>query len=61
MGKPAVRSGVSSLDEVSVTEPANNFGGPTPVFRVADVDASVAYYTQALGYQVQFRWGDDFA
>ena len=56
-----MRSGVSSLDEVSVTEPANNFGGPTPVFRVADVDASVAYYTQALGFQVQFRWGDDFA
>ena len=44
-----------------MTEPADDFGAPTPVFRVTDVEASVAYYTQALGFQVQFRWGDDFA
>ena len=34
-----------------MTEPANDFGAPTPVFRVTDVEASVAYYTQALGFE----------
>lgn len=44
-----------------MAEAANFFGPPVPVFRVADVDASVAYYTQALGFEVRFRWGGDFA
>jgi len=42
-------------------EATNFFGPPTPVFRVTDVDASVAYYTQALGFEVRFRWSEDFA
>ena len=47
--------------EVSVAEPTNFFGPATPVFRVTDVAASVAYYTQALGFEVRFQWSDDFA
>ena len=31
------------------------FGGVTPVLRVASVVASLDYYTQALGFQVQFK------
>ena len=47
--------------EVSVAEATNFFGPATPVFRVTDVAASVAYYTQALGFEVRFQWSDDFA
>lgn len=36
------------------------FGGVIPVLRVADVDRSVEYYTQALGFQLDFR-SPDFA
>lgn len=53
--------GVSSPEEVTLPEPVNFFGSPTPVFRVADVDASVTYYTKALGFDVRLRWSDDFA
>lgn len=42
-------------------EGANNFSPPTPVFRVKDVDASIAYYTQALAFELRFRWSNDFA
>lgn len=34
------------------------FGGVNPVLRVADVAASVDYYTQALGFRVSFRYPD---
>ena len=36
------------------------FGGVIPVLRVANLDASVEYYTQALLFQVDFR-SPDFA
>jgi predicted lactoylglutathione lyase len=39
----------------------NTFGSPVPVFRVKDVDASVAYYLNALGFQLQWRANDGFA
>jgi len=39
----------------------NTFGGPVPVFRVKDVDASVAYYLNALGFKLQWRASDGFA
>lgn len=38
---------------------ANTFGKPVPVFRVADVTASVKYYEQALGFRVA-PWSDEF-
>lgn len=39
----------------------NNFGSPMPVFRVKDVDASIAYYVQSLGFQLRWRAGPGFA
>lgn len=40
---------------------ANSFGSPLPVFRVKDVDASIAYYLEALGFELRWRAGDEFA
>ncbi len=40
---------------------ANIFGSPMPVFRVKDVDASIAYYRNALGFELRWRAGDSFA
>jgi catechol 2,3-dioxygenase-like lactoylglutathione lyase family enzyme len=40
---------------------ANTFGTPLPVFRVNDVDASITYYRQALGFELRWRAGDAFA
>ncbi|MEO8726169.1 MAG: VOC family protein [Acidobacteriaceae bacterium] len=39
----------------------NSVSAPTPVFRVKDVDASIAYYLNALGFELQWRAGDGFA
>jgi len=39
----------------------NSFGPPTPVFRVKNVDASIAYYLNALGFELRWRAGDGFA
>jgi catechol 2,3-dioxygenase-like lactoylglutathione lyase family enzyme len=39
----------------------NSLGSPTPVFRVEDVDASIAYYTNALGFELRWRAGKGFA
>ncbi len=39
----------------------NSFGGPVPVFRVKDVDASIAYYLNALGFKLQWRASEGFA
>jgi catechol 2,3-dioxygenase-like lactoylglutathione lyase family enzyme len=41
--------------------PTNTFGSPLPVFRVKDVDASIAYYIDALGFKLRWRAGDGFA
>jgi catechol 2,3-dioxygenase-like lactoylglutathione lyase family enzyme len=40
---------------------SNSFGQPTPVFRVKDVDASVAYYLNALGFELRWRAHAGFA
>jgi predicted lactoylglutathione lyase len=40
---------------------ANSFGSPMPVFRVKDVDASVAYYLNALGFELRWRADQHFA
>jgi catechol 2,3-dioxygenase-like lactoylglutathione lyase family enzyme len=40
---------------------ANKFGSPMPVFRVRDVDASIAYYVERLGFQLRWRAGAAFA
>jgi catechol 2,3-dioxygenase-like lactoylglutathione lyase family enzyme len=50
------------LDGGSMSESSTNqFGNPVPVFWVKDVDASVAYYVNALGFKLVFRAGDGFA
>jgi predicted lactoylglutathione lyase len=40
---------------------SNCFGAPVPVFRVKDVDASIAYYLNALGFKLQWRASEGFA
>jgi hypothetical protein len=39
----------------------NIFGSPVPVFRVKDVGASIAYYLQALGFELRWRASEGFA
>ena len=39
----------------------NSFGSPMPVFRVQNVDASIAYYLNALGFELRWGGGDGFA
>jgi catechol 2,3-dioxygenase-like lactoylglutathione lyase family enzyme len=39
----------------------NRLGSPVPVFRVQDVDASIAYFSEALGFELRWRAGKDFA
>src|SRR5258706_9088655 len=39
----------------------NTFGSPTPVLRVKNVDASIAYYLEALGFELRWRANDGFA
>jgi hypothetical protein len=39
----------------------NTFGSPMPVFRVQNVDASIAYYLDALGFELRWRAGAGFA
>ena len=41
--------------------PKNSFGSPMPVFRVKDVNASIAYYLEALGFELRWRAGEAFA
>ncbi|MCU1303180.1 MAG: putative lactoylglutathione lyase [Candidatus Sulfotelmatobacter sp.] len=38
----------------------NSFGSPTPVFRVKNVDASIAYYRDALDFELRWRASDGF-
>jgi uncharacterized glyoxalase superfamily protein PhnB len=50
------------LQEGTVPESStNSFGSAVPVFRVKDVDASIAYYLNALGFELRWRAGDSFA
>jgi predicted enzyme related to lactoylglutathione lyase len=39
----------------------NSFGSAVPVFRVKDVDASIAYYLNTLGFELRWRAGEGFA
>ena len=39
----------------------NHFGSPSPVLRVRDVDASIDYYCDALGFELRWRAGKEFA
>jgi len=39
----------------------NSLSSPIPVFRVKDVDASIAYYLNALGFELRWRAADGFA
>jgi catechol 2,3-dioxygenase-like lactoylglutathione lyase family enzyme len=39
----------------------NRFCAPVPVFRVKDVDASIAYYVNALGFELRWRANEGFA
>src|SRR4051812_35701479 len=39
----------------SSTLPQATLGGVTPILRVADLDASVAYYVDRLGFTLQWR------
>jgi catechol 2,3-dioxygenase-like lactoylglutathione lyase family enzyme len=41
--------------------PTNPFGSPAPIFRVKDVDASIDYYVDALGFKLRWRANDGFA
>ena len=34
---------------------SNSFGSPLPVFRVKNVEASIAYYLDALGFELRWR------
>lgn len=38
----------------------NSFGSPVPVFRITNLDASIAYYLDALGFELRWRAGDGF-
>lgn len=40
---------------------SNRLGSATPVFRVQDVDASIAYFVDALGFELRWRAGESFA
>lgn len=45
-----------------MAEPSKNtFRSPVPVFRVKDVGASIAYYLQALGFELRWGAGEGFA
>lgn len=44
-----------------VARPAVAFGGVTPVFRVEDVEKSIDYYVNRLGFTVDFRDPSSFA
>lgn len=39
----------------TANQPANLFGGAIPIFRVANLDASIDYYVKALGFKKD--WG----
>jgi hypothetical protein len=39
----------------------NIFGAPVPVFRVNNVDANIAYYLNALGFELRWRASEGFA
>ncbi|HEX7241437.1 MAG TPA: glyoxalase superfamily protein [Longimicrobiaceae bacterium] len=42
-------------ESAAVLSPAVEFGGVTPILRVASLDASLAWYVDVLGFAVQWR------
>jgi predicted enzyme related to lactoylglutathione lyase len=40
---------------------SNSLGSPIPVFRVKNVAASIAYYLNALGFELRWQASDGFA
>ncbi len=49
------------MPESAPKSATNSFGAPQPIFRVIDVEASIAYYTNALGFEVRWRANPGFA
>ncbi len=49
------------MPESSPKSSTNSFGSPMPVFLVKDVDASISYYKDALGFSLRWRAGTGFA
>jgi uncharacterized glyoxalase superfamily protein PhnB len=45
-------------ESAAVVPPAVELEGATPILRVGDIEASLAYYVEALGFRVQWRHGD---
>jgi len=43
--------------DTTLVTPTATLGGVTPILRVADLDASVAYYVERLGFGLQWRTG----
>lgn len=48
---------MSDHASATTTAPAATLGGATPIFRVADVEVSLAYYVERLGFAVEWRDG----
>ena len=48
---------MASVSESPVPKSNSNLGPAVPIFRVDDLDASVAYYVEKLGFELQ--WRDD--
>jgi uncharacterized glyoxalase superfamily protein PhnB len=52
----------SRVPEVAMPESSTNrLGSPVPVFRVKNVAASIAYYRDALGFELRWDTGSGFA
>ena len=49
------------MSTATVTAQKLAFGGVTPVLRVANVSASIDYYTHVLGFKVDFRFPNENA
>jgi hypothetical protein len=43
------------LAGLTAAPPRATLGGETPIFRVENLDTSVAYYVEQLGFQLQWR------
>jgi uncharacterized glyoxalase superfamily protein PhnB len=46
---------------MNMPESSNSFGSAAPVFRVKNVGESIAYYLNALGFELRWRAEDTFA
>jgi catechol 2,3-dioxygenase-like lactoylglutathione lyase family enzyme len=46
---------MSQTSDATASPPRASLGGVTPILRVLDLDASVAYYVDRLGFELQWR------